>query len=82
MTDEQVRTLVIVIGAILFAVVAFVFWRAQNAGKKNRHLNEHKQLQQEQQKALKDYEQSIRSLLEEYRRNAHRAADCGRIAGI
>lgn len=61
MTDEQVRTLVIVIGAILL----FVFWRAQNAGKKNRHLNEHKQLQQEQQKALKDYEQSIRSLLEE-----------------
>ena len=65
MTDEQVRTLVIVIGAILFAVVAFVFWRAQKAGKKNRDLNEHKQLQEEQQKALKDYEQSIRSLLKE-----------------
>ncbi len=65
MTDVQVRTLVIVTGAILFAVVAFVFWRAQSAGKKNRHLNEHKQLQQEQQKALQDYEQSIRSLLEE-----------------
>ena len=34
MTDVQVRTLVIVTGAILFAVVAFVFWRAQSAGKK------------------------------------------------
>lgn len=65
MTDVQVRTLVIVTGAILFAVVAFVFWRAQNAEKENRHLNEHEQLQQEQQKALQDYEQSIRSLLEE-----------------
>ena len=65
MTDEQVRTLVIVIGAILFAIVAFVFWRTQKAGKKNRDLNEHKQLQQEQQKALQDYEQSIRSLLKE-----------------
>ena len=65
MTDEQVRTLVIVIGAILFTIVAFVFWRTQKAGKKNRDLNEHKQLQEEQQKALQDYEQSIRSLLEE-----------------
>lgn len=65
MTDEQVRTLVIVIGAILFAIVAFVFWRTQKAGKENRDLNEHKQLQQEQQKALQDYEQSIRSLLKE-----------------
>lgn len=65
MTDVQVRTLVIVIGAILFAIVLFVFWRAQKAGKKNRDLNEHKQLQEEQQKALQDYEQSIRSLLKE-----------------
>lgn len=65
MTDEQVRTLVIIIGAILFAFVAFVFWRTQKAGKKNRDLNEHKQLQEEQQKALQDYEQSIRSLLQE-----------------
>lgn len=65
MTDVQVRTLVIVIGAILFAIVTFVFWRAQKAGKKNRDLNEHKQLQEEQQKALQDYEQSIRSLLKE-----------------
>ena len=65
MTDEQVRTIVIVIGAILFAFVAFVFWRTQKAGKKNRDLNEHKQLQEEQQKALQDYEQSIRSLLQE-----------------
>ena len=65
MTDEQVRTLVIIIGAILFAIVAFVFWRTQKAGKKNHDLNEHKQLQEEQQKALQDYEQSIRSLLKE-----------------
>ncbi len=70
MTDAQVRTIVIVIGAILFTVVVFVFWKTQKAGKKNRDLHEHKQLQEEQRQALQKYEQSIRSLLEEIARES------------
>lgn len=65
MTDAQVRLLVIAIGAVFSLAVIFIFYKARKAGRQNQYLNEHKQLQEEQQKALGDYEKSIRRLLAE-----------------
>lgn len=65
MTDAQVRLSVIAIGAVFSLAVIFIFYKARKAGRQNQYLNEHKQLQEEQQRALDDYEKSIRKLLAE-----------------
>ena len=63
MTDAQIRSLIILIGAAAFVLVLLILRRTLRAHRRNQQLALCSALQAEQQEKLQEYEESIRVLL-------------------
>lgn len=63
MTDAQIRSLIILIGAAAFVLVLLILRRTLRAHQRNQQLALCSALQAEQQQKLQEYEESIRVLL-------------------
>lgn len=65
MTDAQIRSTIIIVGAVLFIVVLMILLRTVRTKEHNQHLHVQKKLRESQQRELEGYETSIQNLIAE-----------------